>query len=75
MFIKISLQFVNVHQFVQNLGKIPLSVELSDECNNDNRNKMIIAHDLKIIAISVGFFQYSCLLAGCVTVRLYFTYV
>ena len=68
------MQFINIHKLVHNVGKLPLTVELSDEFNNKNRNKMIV-HDLKIIAISIGFFQYSCLLAGCVTVRFEFTYI
>nr|XP_026488380.1 uncharacterized protein LOC113395053 [Vanessa tameamea] len=58
--------FINVQHLKKHLGEIPLIDQVSKESNKIYRNEMLV-HDLKIIAISMGLIQYSCLLFGCYT--------
>ncbi|KAJ0177236.1 hypothetical protein K1T71_007245 [Dendrolimus kikuchii] len=54
---------ISANHLKKHLGETPSNVEVK---NNLNHNVMLI-HDLKIIATSMGIFQYACLLFGCFT--------
>ncbi|CAH2106368.1 unnamed protein product [Euphydryas editha] len=57
---------INIHHLKKHLGETTLIYEASRESNKIDRNVMLV-HDLKIIAISMGLIQYICLLFGCFT--------
>ncbi|XP_073944747.1 uncharacterized protein [Choristoneura fumiferana] len=57
--------YMNIKHLRKHLGQ---TVFTHSTCNylNPNQNAML-AHDLKIIATSMGLVQYVCLLGGCIT--------
>ncbi|XP_028027203.1 uncharacterized protein LOC114240742 [Bombyx mandarina] len=52
--------FISIHHLKTHLGEQPMA-------STENIYNFMIIHDLKIIATSMGFIQYVCLLIGCLT--------
>ncbi|XP_028173841.1 uncharacterized protein LOC114362586 [Ostrinia furnacalis] len=52
--------FINANHLRKHLGETPLTTDEQD-------GNFMLIHDLKIIATSMGLFQYACLVVGCLT--------
>ncbi|XP_072931970.1 uncharacterized protein [Epargyreus clarus] len=60
----------NAHHLRSNLGELPYHGELttlSNPLSVSSIRQLMLVHDLKIIATSMGLVQYFCLMMGCLT--------